>query len=442
MKPRHSFPITVFILLLVVGLAVPAVAMQVTGTQAETSYVHPPKEEIILPPEPASPMEESGLITFIFNTDFVSGNDADPRPGIIDLSMTREELDQQFTIDQETGQYRQNEVTSSNEIVILRMPRTMYAYFNNDPDSMRISFPADQFESYENLSAFMNKIQGSTGPVRGSTTPPTNVPERGLVLETEIPPVTITLLPTDSSAEEAMNNDQGIRSEESFTPGGLLSGIREFFNGIFLLFNGSPTITTAPPEERTDSEILVPDCVTIQSKMETKPGPSLKHILEGFFSAENNTDDYAAEVFIDGSLDYTFIHKKPYFYKISWYLGQDQVYYTDYIDNKTRWSYAPPRVDILPYGDPHCFPFEGNIQQNAADTFSRDYTLTSLTPQIIDNRTVYVVKAEYSGNKALSLVIPLKYIYIDPDTWMVTRLEEWDAYGSVQRTYDIKNMAL
>ncbi len=318
----------------------------------------------------------------------------------------------------------------------------MYAYFNNDPDSMRISFPADQFESYENLSAFMNKIQGSTGPVRGSTTPPTNVPERGLVLETEIPPVTITLLPTDSSAEEAMNNDQGTRSEESFTPGGLLSGIREFFNGIFLLFNGSPTITTAPPEERTDSEILVPDCVTMQSKMETKPGPSLKHILEGFFSAENNTDDYAAEVFIDGSLDYTFIHKKPYFYKISWYLGQDEVYYTDYIDNKTRWSYAPPRVDILPYGDPHCFPFEGNIQQNAADTFSRDYTLTSLTPQIIDNRTVYVVKAEYSGNKALSLVIPLKYIYIDPDTWMVTRLEEWDAYGFVQRTYDIKNISI
>ena len=198
-------------------------------------------------------MDESGLITFIFTPDFVSGNDADPRPGIIDLSMTREEFDRQFTIDQETGPYRQNGVTSSDEIVVLRMPRTMFAYFNNDRDYMRISFPADQFESYENLSAFMNKIQGSTDSASSSTTPSANDPERGPVPETRLLSPTMTLLPAYSGAEEAINNGQGARSEETFVPAGLLSGIMDFFNGIFLLFNGSPSNTTAPPEELTVS---------------------------------------------------------------------------------------------------------------------------------------------------------------------------------------------
>ena len=155
--------------------------------------------------------------------------------------------------------------------------------------------------------------------------------------------------------------------------------------------------------------------------------------------------DYSGDVYKDDLHEFSLIHKKPYFYKIFRYFGKETVFSIDYIDSKYMWSHgiADGEIGVLPYYDPHCFPFNEDYQERTVSIFTSKYNVTAQVPGIVDRNPVYVVETRYIGNKSPNLLSDIRSkIFINSNTWMVTRFEKYDQNGKLLSVIDIRNISV
>jgi outer membrane lipoprotein-sorting protein len=183
----------------------------------------------------------------------------------------------------------------------------------------------------------------------------------------------------------------------------------------------------------------------IYPKLPTVPLTTSKDIVASFLANNSLIFDYSGDVYKDDLLEFTLIHKKPYFYKIFRYFGTATVSSIDYIDNKYMWSQdiAAGEIDVLPYYDPHCFPFYEDYQERTVSIFTGKYNVTAQAPGIVDHNSVYVVETRYIGNKSPKLISDIRSkIFIDPNTWMVVKFEKFDQNDKLLSVIDIKNISV
>jgi len=111
-------------------------------------------------PVPATPLPPSEIMNLVFSLDWLNEHDTDPDPRIFNITMTPEEFTSSFSPDQENSLLsRHREVEDGQRIALLTMPKTMFAWFNNDPSRVRVHFPDTFFRFYDSMDALSEDLQ-------------------------------------------------------------------------------------------------------------------------------------------------------------------------------------------------------------------------------------------------------------------------------------------
>jgi len=111
-------------------------------------------------PVPATPLPPSEIMNLVFSLDWLNEHDTDPDPRIFNITMTPEEFGSSFSPDQENPLLsRHREVEDGQRVALLAMPKTMFAWFNNDPSLVRVHFPDNFFRFYDSMDALSEDLQ-------------------------------------------------------------------------------------------------------------------------------------------------------------------------------------------------------------------------------------------------------------------------------------------
>ncbi|MDW7774761.1 MAG: outer membrane lipoprotein carrier protein LolA [Methanosarcinales archaeon] len=112
----------------------------------------------------STPSNESELISFVFPEAWLLENDENEDPEIINLSFPSSQLNNLLIYDEEYSEYLTPEdITDNEKVVLLKMPKTMFKFFNKDPDTVAINFPIEKFESYPNISEMFKLTNDTKG---------------------------------------------------------------------------------------------------------------------------------------------------------------------------------------------------------------------------------------------------------------------------------------
>jgi hypothetical protein len=156
--------------LLLAGMAmvplVCAAEQNATGTKdSEWKYKGVP--EHYLPPEyfkdakPASPLPESEMINIVFSEKTLGSFSKDDRAGIISIPASHLNLNSQFTKSAIwQNRYVEKNIKADDEVILVRMPRSMYDRFVSTSKDETITIPASYFARYyKNLAELDAKVR-------------------------------------------------------------------------------------------------------------------------------------------------------------------------------------------------------------------------------------------------------------------------------------------
>jgi outer membrane lipoprotein-sorting protein len=172
-------------------------------------------------------------------------------------------------------------------------------------------------------------------------------------------------------------------------------------------------------------------------------------IVSGYKSHISAINDYsvkAVQVFSSGSSqDLEIRYKRPYQYLIKHETGPGGRTWTVAVQNLTytRFEPASHTADILPIHNPEtCFPPIADPNRLAFPVlFSGAYALSDSGVETVNGRDAYRIDAINSG--------PGNYfgegtngsvrIWIDRESWLVTRIQARDSAGNLKNSFEVKN---
>lgn len=115
----------------------------------------------------STPTNESELISIVFPEAWLLENDENVDPTIITLSLPASQLRNLQINNEEYSEYLTPiEIMNNEKVALLKMPLTMFKFFNKNPDYNIINFPTDKFEFYPNVSEML-KIQEQINDTKG-----------------------------------------------------------------------------------------------------------------------------------------------------------------------------------------------------------------------------------------------------------------------------------
>ncbi|WP_292730033.1 hypothetical protein [Methanoculleus sp.] len=94
---------------------------------------------------PAKPLPESEMYIIDIPESWLNEKNSSTDPELIDISISKEEFNSEFVMDGD-GHYKGRQQKADEKTVTLRIPKSMYAALNPDPDVVKLSFPTRQFE--------------------------------------------------------------------------------------------------------------------------------------------------------------------------------------------------------------------------------------------------------------------------------------------------------
>ena len=111
--------------------------------------------------KPATPLEESKMISIVLPYKWILTNDVSKDANIIDISFSASEFDEVFSCMADHPEYHIfKEINENEETAVLRMPKSMFDYLNQDPAIVNINFTTDYFTFYANVGEMEKSISG------------------------------------------------------------------------------------------------------------------------------------------------------------------------------------------------------------------------------------------------------------------------------------------
>jgi len=94
----------------------------------------------------AKPLPETEMITIFFSENWLEKNNLSSDPGIVNISIPESELKADFPFSSDHINRRvEKDIKSTDSIVMLRMPLTMFDRLNRDPSGLNVSLPTSHF---------------------------------------------------------------------------------------------------------------------------------------------------------------------------------------------------------------------------------------------------------------------------------------------------------
>ncbi|WP_332448646.1 hypothetical protein [Methanoculleus sp.] len=147
------------VLLVSVGV-VPAMATgELQDSKSETHRSISP--DYLKDAKPATPLEESEMISIVVPYKLTLTKDARQDANIVNISFSVSEFDEQFTcMADHPGYHIFKGINENEEVAVLRMPKTMFGYLNQNPTTININFPTEYFTVYPNVGEMEKSIGG------------------------------------------------------------------------------------------------------------------------------------------------------------------------------------------------------------------------------------------------------------------------------------------
>jgi len=178
----------------------------------------------------------------------------------------------------------------------------------------------------------------------------------------------------------------------------------------------------------------------------TRPAGEIVSGYKAHIAAVSDYSMEAVQTFSSGSSQDLEIHfKQPYQYLIRHEVSPGGRTWTVAVQNLTYTRYEPASrtADILPIHDPEtCFPPIADPNRLAFPVlFSGAYSLSDAGVETIRGRDAYRIDAANSGpgnyfDEGLNGTVR---IWIDRNSWLVTRIEARDSAGVLKNTFDVEN---
>lgn len=110
-------------------------------------------QEIVLSP----PLNESELISIVFPEAWLLENDENKDPRLIRILFPASQLNNlQVNTEEHAGYLAPREIRNDEKVVLLQMPKTMFRFFNKNPDNITIDYPLEYFTFYPNINEMYN----------------------------------------------------------------------------------------------------------------------------------------------------------------------------------------------------------------------------------------------------------------------------------------------
>ena len=147
------------VLLVSVGVVPVMATGELQDSKSETHRSIPP--DYLEAAKPATPLEESEMISIVVPYKLILTKDARQDANIVNISFSVSEFDELFTCMADHPGYRIfKEINENEEVAVLRMPKTMFGYLNQDPATISINFPM-------NISQFIQILKRWRSPSVG-----------------------------------------------------------------------------------------------------------------------------------------------------------------------------------------------------------------------------------------------------------------------------------
>lgn len=110
----------------------------------------------------AQPLNESEMITILFSNGWLEKQNTGETKGIVNLTVNESKFKEEFILDKtHLNRFVDKNLKPKDNVVIFRMPRTMFQRLNQDPNGLNISLPESHFfRAFDNIDKINSILEG------------------------------------------------------------------------------------------------------------------------------------------------------------------------------------------------------------------------------------------------------------------------------------------